>query len=153
MDYIKRCNISCRLHKTGLNANSGGSVAVIGMTKQVVVSLYWLLSYHREINVIELVWSEIKRRVAVNNTVQRVFYEQFIRWYIRCDTHSRHVEETAGQIGRRTFDRTRRGWHSQAPIPSAEVSLLITAGLLAAAVDGNWLSHVLGSRLVHSSDS
>ena len=43
-------------------------MAVDGMTKQVGVSLYSLPSYHREINVMEPVWSEIKRRVAVNNT-------------------------------------------------------------------------------------
>lgn len=68
MNSIKRCNISCRLHKTGITANSGESLTVDGLAKQVGVSLYRLPPYHREINLIELVWSEIKRRVAVNNT-------------------------------------------------------------------------------------
>lgn len=68
MNSIRRCNICCRLHKTGITANSGETVAVDGITKPVDVNLYSLQPYHREINLIELVRNEIKRRAAVNNT-------------------------------------------------------------------------------------
>ena len=43
-------------------------MAVDRMAEKVCVSLYRLAPYHHEINLIELVRSEIKRRVAVNNT-------------------------------------------------------------------------------------
>jgi hypothetical protein len=43
-------------------------VAVNGMAQQVGVSLYSLPPYHCEVNLFELVWTEMKKRVAVNNT-------------------------------------------------------------------------------------
>jgi transposase len=38
------------------------------MAKQRGVTFYRLPQYYREINLIELVWSEMKRHVAVNGT-------------------------------------------------------------------------------------
>lgn len=38
------------------------------MAKQIGVSLYRLPPHDREINLIELVWAEIKSRVTVHNT-------------------------------------------------------------------------------------
>lgn len=76
-------------------------MAVDGTVKQVGVGWYSLLPYHREINLIELVWSEIKSRVAVNSTqFSAAFMDSLIR-----DTNSRpagrHVQHTEQQIGRR----------------------------------------------------
>jgi hypothetical protein len=54
--------------KTGITANSGENVIVDGVAEQIGVNLYRLPPHDREINLIELVWSGIKRRVTVNNT-------------------------------------------------------------------------------------
>jgi transposase len=49
------------------------------MAEQRGVTVCRLSPCHCELNPIQLVWSQIKRHVAVHNTVQGVFHEQFDR--------------------------------------------------------------------------
>ena len=77
------------------------SVIVDGMAKQIDVSCYRLPPYHREINLIELVRTEIKRHVIINdaqfsasftNTLIGDTFDAFS--VIRCNKCCRHVERT-----------------------------------------------------------
>lgn len=111
MNFIKKCKICCRFHKTGITANSGQCVIVDGMAKQICVSCYRLPPYHREINLIELVQSEIKRHVIINDTqfsasfTNSLIGDTFDAFsVIRCNKCCRHVERTEQDIGKRTVD-------------------------------------------------